>query len=365
MQGNITTSQNALAMAISGNGLFQVSQETGSVGGATALSNKVEYSRNGDFTLDKSGYLVNGSGQALNGWIADPLTGVVNQSAVAPIKINQGAFNPVATSDVTLSANLPTTPSSTTPIASQINVYDAKGTLHNVTLTWTQNASDDWTVAISAPDAATPTVGSAEVKFGNASGNGVPAGTVGSVTPATGSVTASTYSATGTAAVSFTADFGSGPQAVSLDLGTYGQANGVTQFAGTDYTVRGLSQNGVAPGSFSNISTESSGNIVVNYDNGQSRVVAKVPLVEFANADALQREDGQAFSADADSGTALAQNAGSAGAGSIVTNSVEGSNVDIATEFTKLIVAQRAYSANTKMVTTADDMLQQTIDMKR
>ena len=85
----------------------------------------------------------------------------------------------------------------------------------------------------------------------------------------------------------------------------------------------------------------------------------------FADPDALQREDGQAFTATSESGAARTMQAGTSGAGSLVTSSVESSNVDIASEFTKLIVAQRAYSANTKMVTTADELLQQTIDMKR
>jgi flagellar hook protein FlgE len=121
----------------------------------------------------------------------------------------------------------------------------------------------------------------------------------------------------------------------------------------------------VPPGSFSSLSTRSTGDLVVNYDNGQSRTIGRVPVVTFNNPDGLQRQDGQAFTATVASGTPLAEDAGTNGAGSLVTQSTESSNVDIASEFTKLIVAQRAYSANTKMVTTADDMLQQTIDMKR
>ena len=119
------------------------------------------------------------------------------------------------------------------------------------------------------------------------------------------------------------------------------------------------------PGSFSSISTNSSGDISVNYDNGQSRPIARVPIVTFASPDALQRQDGQSFTATIASGAALTQDAGTNGAGNLVTGSVEQSNVDIAQEFSKLIVAQRAYSANTKLVTTADELLQQTIDMKR
>ena len=139
----------------------------------------------------------------------------------------------------------------------------------------------------------------------------------------------------------------------------------MTQYAGTSYSLRGLTQNGTAPGAFSSVSTKSNGDVVVNYDNGQSRTVARVPVITFNAPDALQRQDGAGFTATLDSGTPLAEDAGSTVAGNLVTSAVEQSNVDIASEFTKLIVAQRAYSANTKVVTTADDLMQQTIDMKR
>jgi flagellar hook protein FlgE len=166
--------------------------------------------------------------------------------------------------------------------------------------------------------------------------------------------------------LSFTADLGSGTQqTIQLNLGAYGGSDGVTQYAGTQYSLRGLTQNGVPPGSYSSVSTQANGDIMVNYDNGQSRLIAQVPLITFNNPDQLQRQDGQAFTATTESGTPLAEQASTNGAGNLVVESIESSNVDIATEFSKLIVAQRAYSANTKMVTTADDMLQQTIDMKR
>jgi flagellar hook protein FlgE len=88
-------------------------------------------------------------------------------------------------------------------------------------------------------------------------------------------------------------------------------------------------------------------------------------VVTFNDPNALQRQDGQAFTSTIASGDPLIQDARTNGAGGIVVSSVENSNVDIANEFTKLIVSQRAYSANTKMVTTADELLQQTLDMKR
>ena len=178
-------------------------------------------------------------------------------------------------------------------------------------------------------------------------------------------MTGSTYAAGGAAEINLTADFGLGPQAIDLNLGNFGQANGLTQFAGSSFSPKSLTQNGVAPGSYSGVETEANGDVVVKFDNGQSRTVARVPITTFTNADALQRQNGQAFTATKDSGAPQTLAAGSNGAGSLVVSSVESSNVDIGKEFTKLIVAQRAYSANTKMVTTADDMLQQTLDMKR
>jgi flagellar hook protein FlgE len=129
--------------------------------------------------------------------------------------------------------------------------------------------------------------------------------------------------------------------------------------------VRDFAQNGVALGSYSGLSIRTNGDVAVNYDNGQSRVLARVPLVTFKDVDKLQRLDGQAFMRTVESGEASVTDSASNGAGKLVTGSVETSNVDIATEFTKMIVAQRAYSANTKVVTTSDQMLQDTINMAR
>ena len=206
--------------------------------------------------------------------------------------------------------------------------------------------------------------------FGPASGfAGLQAGSIGdiqlnAVNP--GTVTAYPNAPGNTAAkLDFTVNFGSGTQTITLDLGTYGQPDGVTQFAGSEYNLRGLSQNGVPPGAFASVTTQANGNIIVNYDNGQARVIAKVPIITFNAPDKLQRQDGQSFTTTLESGTPLAEAAGTNGAGNLVTESIESSNVDIATEFSKLIVAQRAYTASTRMVTTADDLLQQTIDMKR
>ncbi len=370
VQGTVTQTDSPLNLAVAGAGLFAVSQQTGQVNGAPTFNPQQFYTRAGDFALNKDGYIVNSAGQFLNGWLANPATGAVSQNAIVPIQIAQTVLNPVATANVVLSANLPATPAAGTataasPISSDITVYDSLGTAHTVSLGWVRNSANDWTVSITAPSATTPAIGTADVQFGATSGNPVPAGTVGQIGAVTGSVTSAGYAAGTSATMSLSMDFGSGPQTIQLSLGTYGGSTGVTQYAGTAYNLEGLSQDGVPPGSYSGVTAQANGNIVINYNNGQTRSIAQVPLITFNNPNALQRQNGQSFTATVGSGTPLAEQASTNGAGNLITSSVESSNVDIASEFSKLIVAQRAYSANTKVVTTAEDMLQQTIDMKR
>lgn len=366
IQGAITQTDNPLGLAIAGQGFFPVSHPTGSTSGQTTFSPTPYFTRAGDFQVNKSGFMVNSAGEYLNGWSVNSSTGAVNRNAVKPIQVNETVFNPVATSKVSLSANLPSTPAVGPPVSSQVEVYDGLGTAHSVTLNWTQNATNDWTVSVDVPDDTTAAArGTAEVKFGSTSGNAVADGTVGSLGTVTGSMKAATYATNAPADLTFSANFGQGPQDITLNLGDFGASAGLTQYAGTSYSLRGLSQDGVPPGSFSSISTSTSGDLSVNYDNGQSRVIARVPVVTFASPDALLRQDGQSFTVSNASGNPLTHDAGTNGAGNLLTGSVEQSNVDIAQEFSKLIVAQRAYSANTKLVTTADQLLQETIDMKR
>jgi flagellar hook protein FlgE len=160
-------------------------------------------------------------------------------------------------------------------------------------------------------------------------------------------------------------NYGSGPQTVRLFLGGFGLADGVTQFAGSDYAVRSLEQNGVPQGSFSSLAIRESGDVVINYDNGQSRVINRIPVVTFNEADKLERVDGQAFMRTTESGEARVLDPSRDGAGKIVVGSIERSNVDMAAEFSKLIIAQRAYTANTRIVSASDEMLQDTLNMKR
>ena len=215
VQGTISQSSDPLALAITGNGFFAVSESNGVASGTNnpTFDPRTYYTRAGDFQLDKDGYLVNSAGEYLEGWAVNPSTGAANQSSLAPIQIGQPKFNPVPTSTLTLAANLPSGASGA-PVSSQADIYDSLGNQHAVTLTWTPTGTNTWSLALSSPDVSGNTIGSATVQFGT---NGVPEGTIGSFSGATG-LTPSSFSANGPASLTFTANFGSGPQTVTLSM---------------------------------------------------------------------------------------------------------------------------------------------------
>ncbi|MCO6416989.1 flagellar hook protein FlgE [Siccirubricoccus sp. KC 17139] len=365
-QGTVEQSENPLAMAISGQGFFAVAAATGTNNGQPVFDDRQFFTRAGDFGLDQDGYLVNGSGYYLKGWPADPNTGNPDRTNLTPIRVSQQVFNPVATTEIELGANLPSATVDNDSISTQAELYDSLGTLHTVNLTFTKNTSNEWTLSIDVPDAVTATAGTVDLQFGTAASATTTPGTLGNMLNATGTVVLPPSNNPGDlAAVSFDVDFGQGTQTVSLNFGAFAEAQGLTQYSSETFEIRNRNQNGVPLGSYSGLSIAPSGDISVNYDNGQSRVVARIPLVAFNDPDALQRLDGQAFMRTPESGEARITDASSNGVGKLVVSSVERSNVDIANEFTKLILAQRAYTANTKVVTTSDEMLQDTINMRR
>lgn len=358
VQGTIEQSENPLALAVGGQGFFSVAQARGFLNGLPTFDERQFFSRAGDFRLDRDGYLVNGGNYFLQGWpVASD--GVVDRTTLEPIRVSQQVFNPIATSEIELAANLPAldppaTPADARSFSTQVQVYDSLGTRRALTLTFAQTPGSpgparSWQMSIS-PD---PVGGPVDIPitFGTN-------GTLESFDSVTGAPnTPLTYS--------FDMDFGLGTQTIRLAMGRFGVAQGLTQYAGTDFSLRNIQQNGVPPGSYAGLAIRDNGDVAVNYDNGQSRVIYRVPIVAFSDPDRLQRLDGAAFMRTIESGEAQVNDVNGNGVGKLVTGALERSNVDMATEFTKLIVAQRAYSANTRVVTASDEMLQETINMSR
>lgn len=361
VQGTVTQADNPLALALNGRGFFSVARPIASTAaGVVNFDQREMYTRAGDFQLDARGFLVNGSGDVLQGWVADA-NGVVDNARLQPIRADRAGPAPAATTELAIAANLPAAGGANTG-TTEAQVYDSLGNLQTLEIGWTRGAAaNTWGLEIRQPGGAA--LGAFEVEFGT---NGAAPGTIGAVRDASGA-TIGTYQA-GTSAqalTNFTANFGGLDHAMSLDLGRYGSTEGLTQYAGSTYELRSLAQNGAPAGAFASLAMQEDGRVVVSYDNGQSRTIAQVPVVTFPDPDQLERLNGQAFALTGAAGRQQIVAAGRSGAATFQTSAVEGSNVDVAGEFAKLIVAQRAYSANTKIVTTSDEMLQETINLKR
>jgi flagellar hook protein FlgE len=386
-QGTVQQSDDPLAMAITGQGFFAVSLQSGTdANGNPTFDPQPFYTRAGDFTQNAQGYLVNSAGEFLNGWPANS-DGTINTSQVLPIQVAQTQYSPVPTSNIALVANVPAAPTASSTLTAETAVYDPAGDSHQLITTWTQAVDannvvipNQWTVSFSSPDntsgaaftnTATGTadaatfIGTADVTFNQ---NGTLASVVADPNNP-GSLTETTTTANGstpaTASVHVAANFGNGSQNINISLGAVGEANGVTQYAGTNYTVISADQDGAAPGSFTGISATNDGLIVANYNNGRTVTLAEVPLITFENADALQRQNGEAYTSTLQSGGPQTEALNTNGAGSLVVGSVEESNVDIASQLSQLIVAQQAYGANAKVITTANELLTTTLDIKQ
>lgn len=386
VQGRLEQSEDPLALAISGQGFFSVSAQVGTKDGLPVFDERQFFTRAGNFGLNSDGYIVNGSGYFLQGWTVPSGTEVPDRTRLEPIRVNQTVFNPIATSVAEFGGNLKAdppdsplaatvnAPESVPTFAIPLNVYDKVGNSHGMALTFSRygntaapaNLLPDrtWRVVISNNGT---TLGAARITFGTdgtmtnlaVESGSSPAGTTLS------SSTVPTAPATAPAVLTLGHDFGLGAQSIDLSLGAFNEARGLTQYAYKEFSATAPSQNGVPLGAYAGLNIKDTGDVVVSYDNGQTRVISRVPLVAFNDPERLQRLDGQAFMRTPESGEARVTDPASNGVGKLVTGSVELSNVDIASEFTKLIVAQRAYTANTRIVTASDEMLQDTINMRR
>jgi flagellar hook protein FlgE len=378
VQGDIQSSQIGTNMAITGEGFFVVRQKTGDAAGQPLFSGSSMYTRRGDFEADRNGYLVNGTGNYLMGYQVDPTTGAVTGSQVNVIRIPSSNLAARASTTVEYEANLPKYPLTANanpatagselitpandiaalPAASETNflnetiagqsvtVYDTAGSPINVQFRWGKNsnaAPETWSLFYlsdsNAVGAATKwTRVSNTVQF-NASGQ-------------------LTNPATGVIATPFTVD-GVATGAINLTFGT----TGLTQFADPNGQLNPnrITQDGYPTGTLQGINVAENGRVMGSYSNGQTVPLAQVALAEFPAANLLKRNDGGLFEQTLESGQPLINSNGQG----IIGSSLENSNADIADEFSKMIVTQQAYSANTRVVTTAQQMLSDVINIIR
>lgn len=363
-QGLLTSTGLATDLAISGNGFFVVSPNPGTTGSSQL------YTRAGDFTPDASGNLVNSAGMYLMGWPLDANGNIPSdRNAMTTINVNSLSGKAEATTTATLKANLQAstainatyapgdmTSGTVTPdFQRTINVYDSQGGTQPLQVSYLKTGANTWSYEVSYQGAASNITGSNPVAEGTMSFNtdGTLANADDSAATPTGSVAVT---------IPWSAASGLAAQTVSLDMGTVGGSDGVTQFDGSSALVSS-SVNGALFGNVSGVSIGSDGFVTAQFTNGLSQKIYKLPVATFANEDGLAQATGTAFRESAQSGAAVINEADTGAAGAMQSGSLEGSTVDLATEFTNLITTQRAYEASTRIITTASDMLDQLLQM--
>jgi flagellar hook protein FlgE len=377
-QGSIQQVSSTTSIALVGSGFIPVSKKNGTDGttGLPTFETTSYFTRVGDFNQNSDGFLVNSSGYFLRGWPIDPVTGVVDSSATEEVRVSNLLDAPVATNIVDYAANLPSNALNTsdslpaTLPASSIQIFDALGNARTLNLTWTRTGNNAWELALNAPGADTTTstvdFGPVTVIFGGSiAGTDISPGTIASLGTAGGLVGSAATAVDDDASLSFSIDYGSGGQDIRLDLGSYGNSLGTTQYAGDTLTLNNFEQNGVPQGNFKNLAIDQDGFVSVTFDNGNVKNFYQIPVAKFRDPTELDRVAGNAFVETPSSGAAVLTQSGASGAGDYVSAAIEGSNVDIADEFAKLIVAQRTYSANARLITAADELLQETINIRR
>ncbi len=320
-QGAAQLTNRQTDMMISGDGFFVVNK------GQEQL-----YSRAGAFSFDALGQLVTPDGGLVQGWAADVSGNIdLNDPLSAlrlPVSTLMGA---VSTTGATFEGNLPYDAAVGTVLNRQIDVFDASGAPHALALAFTRTATG-WNIA-----------GSVE----------------GTTSTQTGTITFNTDGSINTIAfAAMPADAAAGMPALTVDL------TELTGFAGLE-TVAASSQTGRAAGNLQSFAINSDGTLIGSFSNGLKQAIGRVALANFSNPAGLEKSGSSLYRPTVNSGDAQVGAAGTGGRGVLSGGSLEMSNVDLSAEFTNLIVAQRGFQANSRVITTSDEVLQELVNLKR
>lgn len=332
-QGSLQRTGRTTDLAIQGDGFFVVGN------GAETL-----YTRAGALTLDANGNLTNPEGLLVQGWQADA-AGVVNtNTGTGALQIRVGDLLPPKQTELTnLGGNLSADADLGTVSTITIAGFDEQGTSTPTNLTFTKTDVDEWTVTCTAGDPPAAVAMTDNVLTFNGSGE--------LTSPAD-----RTINVAGGVVPGF-------PDPIVIDLGAANAPGRLTQYAGT-MTANVSQQDGYPAGSLQSFNVSQDGTIVGAYSNGRTRQLGQVALAVFTNPNGLERIAG-AWRETPNSGLAQVGLAGAGGRGLISAGTLEMSNVDLAEEFTRLIVAQRGFQGNARVVTTADEILQEVVNLRR
>ena len=347
-QGSTATTHNSTDIALNGNGFFVV--QNGNVQSLT---------RAGNFQLSTVGNLTTVDGQNVMGFPA--VNGVVGNSGVlAPIVLPVGGTEPaLATKNIDLTVNLNSAASNASTYSTTSPIYDSLGQSYTATVTYTKNSTTQWGYAITMPATsggttlATAATNTGVIDFNT---NGVMTG----FTPTGGAATTS-----GGATATFTA-LSDGASALPVSLNFYdASGNPLLSQSAAPNNVSANSQDGYTSGVYQSFQVDGTGLISALFSNGHTAQIGQLAVASVANVQGLTHAGQNNYQTTAGSGNASIGLAAAGGRASIVDNALEQSNVDISTEFSNLIIAQRAFEANSKTVTTFDTVTQDAISMLR
>lgn len=348
--GTITSTGVPADVAINGNGFF-----------VTQLNGQTEYTRAGNFQVSTDGFLETQGGQYVMGYPA--VGGVVSNGALTQLQVGTGEAIPaVTTTSIQMNTNLSSTAAVGSSFTSPpLSVYDSLGTAHDVTLTFTKTGTNAWSYTASIPDAdvtggtsagAPVTVGSGTLTFD----------TSGNLTTANG--TAVSIAAPNISGINLTG-LADGAAPMSLNW-TALDPNGnslLTQTSSNSAT-SASSQNGLASGTLNSFAVQTDGTIEGAFSNGQTVAIGRIALAQFGNEGGLSLVGGNSYRTTATSGQAVIGSPGDGGLGTMTGGSLEQSNVDMATEFSNMVVDQRGYEANAKVISAFDQVMQDTINIE-
>ncbi len=335
-QGNIRATSSPLDVAINGRGFFRLDNNS-----------SVQYSRNGQFHVDKDGYIVNSSGGKLTGFGIDSSGNLLIGNPV-PLQLSTAQLQatPTTTADIgmnldsreaVIAAPFSMTNPTTYNKATSITVYDSLGNPHALAAYFTKTAANTWAVNGALDGVAMGALGNLQFNSDgslNATGSGLPYSISAAIT--SGAVT---------------------PFAFTLDF------QNATQY-GSAFSVDALKQDGFTSGLLSGYSIDEVGTVLGRYSNGATKTLGQVQLVNFSNPEGLQPLGGNAYAESSESGPAIPGTPGGSNLGVLQAGALEESNVDLTQELVNMITAQRVYQANAQTIKTQDQVLNTLVNLR-
>ena len=370
-QGLLQGTTSSTDLSIDGNGLF-ITNESQTPG----ATDEYFMTRAGAFVPNENGRLVNTAGYFLQGWLTDTTGTIVNNTTrdllTSLETVNLSQFGQVAnpTANATINVNLPSNAATNAVSTTNLTVFDSEGNDYLMRVSYTKGAAaNTWAYTYTLVDVGTSTAiasnaGAPRPLIFNTDGTLNTVNATAGVTAAAATDTITFLGTAITAALAGGVSRAVNDIGISVNFGNFRQATGTTQYDAA-FAPSLLNQDGSAPSALTAVNIDDTGLLTAQFANGQARSIYRVPIGTIPAPTELEAVSGNAYRVTATSGDIVLNIAQQGGSGRIQSSALENSTVDIAEEFTDLIITQRAYSAATKIITTGDELLEEIIRVKR